>query len=287
MSTVIFLEDRFLSSKEEAKVSLFDRGYLFGDSVFETLRAYGGRVAHLGAHLGKLERAGRVTGIALPLAGEALARRVQEAVDRCAESSAYVRVTVSRGEGGEGIGTRSADRPVLSIIARAFEGYPQSAYARGVDTVTLAHRKVPAACLDPDLKTGNYLPNILGRREIEARGMLEGLVLSVEGEIVSGTVSNVFFVEGDRLLTPHLASGCRAGVTRARLLELASNVGLAPAERALRPEDVARADEAFFANTLMECLPVRSLDGRALGSASEGAWTRRLLAAYRDDVTGA
>lgn len=279
---VVYLGDRFVDPGD-ARVSIFDRGYLFGDSIFETVRAYDGAPFALDAHLDSLVHASECTGIALPSRSE-LARLVHEALARSGLESAYLRITVSRGEGGSGIGTLGATAPVLSIIVREHVPYPASAYADGIDAVTLATRKIPAACLDPAMKTGNYLPNILARRELERHGLFEGVVLSVAGAVVSGTVSNLFLVEGGVLRTPDEASGCRPGVTRRIVLDLASALGLDAAVAPISPAELARAEEAFFTNTLMECLPVRHLDGRPLGSAASGSITRRLGAAYRAEV---
>jgi branched-chain amino acid aminotransferase len=284
VSALVYLRDRFLDSSEDARVSLFDRGYLFGDSIFETLRAYAGVPFAVDAHLDRLEHAARVTGIALPRERSEIASLLQEAVRRSGCESAYVRITVSRGEGREGLATVGADDPVLSIIVRSYGGYSAEAYAHGIESVTLETRKVPAACLDPSMKTGNYLPNVLARRELERHGLIEGVVLSVDDRVVSGTVSNLFLVEAGALRTPDEASGCRPGVTRALVIELGKALGLGVVRAPIVPADFAGAEEAFFVNSLMECLPVRQLDGRALRSAEAGSITRRVHAAYQARV---
>jgi branched-chain amino acid aminotransferase len=286
MAPLVYLGDRFLASPDEAKVSLFDRGYLFGDSIFETLRAYTGRVFALDAHLDRLEHASAATGIRLPRDRAALAALVGEAVVRSGLSNAYVRITVSRGEGGHGLGTVGCDAPVLSIVVRDLTTYKPAAYELGIDTKVVRTRKVPASCIDPDTKTGNYLPSVLARRELEVDGMIEGIQLSVDGQVVSGTISNLFLVCGDRLRTPDEASGCRRGVTRGVLLDLARAMDVGTDVTPITVDDLGRADEAFFANTLMECLPIRRIDpyDRALRSAAAASITRRLLAAYREKV---
>lgn len=283
---VVYLRDRFVNPSE-ARISLFDRGYLFGDSIFETLRVYVGVPFALDAHLDRLEHSSAVTGIQIPVARHALSALVGDAVTTSGLSSAYVRVTVSRGEGGSGIGTLGADDPTLSIIVREHVPYPAGYYDDGVDSITLETRKIPAACLDPAMKSGNYLPNVLARRELERRGLTEGVMLSTTDSVVCGTVSNLFLVRAGALQTPDEASGCRPGVTRAILLELAEACGLRPAAQPISRADLEHADEAFFANTLMECLPLRSLDGRGLRSAESGSSTRRLHAAYREAVVRA
>ena len=209
---------------------------------------------------------------------------IAEAVTRCGAESVYVRVTVSRGEGGEGIGTKGCDRPLLSIIARPFAGYPLEAYRDGIDSTVVETRKIPPACVVGKLKSGNYLPNILARREMEAEGLIEGIQLAVDGRVCCGTVSNVFFRVGGELVTPDEGSGCRLGVTRAIFIELSRESGLRTIERSISREELDTVEEGFFANTLMECLPIRRLSGRLLRSAEKESMTRALHAAYRGRV---
>jgi branched-subunit amino acid aminotransferase/4-amino-4-deoxychorismate lyase len=278
-SEVYFLDNRFLPSAD-ARVSLNDRGYLFGDTAFETLRGYGGSVFRLERHLERLAYSAKVLGLTLPLPLEQLAARVLEAVARCEASDSYVRVTLSRGEGGAGISTKNFDHPSLSIIVRPFHPYPAEAYEQGIRTQVLGPRKVPPECLDPAIKSGGaYLPSIIARRELDRQGLVEGVQLAVAGHVVSGLVSNVFAVSSGRLLTPDLASGCLPGITREVLLQLAPSVGLEPVERRLTVEELYQSDELFFANSLMECLPVRQLDQHPFHPAP-GPFTRKLLAAF-------
>lgn len=276
---VYFLDDAY-QPRAEARVSVNDRGYLFGDAAFETLRSYGGFVFRLERHLERLAYSAQVLGLALPGTLEQLAARVREAVGRCEAPDCYVRVTVSRGEGGAGISTKNFEHPVLSIVVRPFHPYPAEAYAQGIRTQVVGPRKVPPECLDPAIKSGGaYLPSIIARRELDRQGMVEGVQLAVAGHVVSGLVSNVFAVAGHQLLTPDLASGCLPGITREALLQLAPSVGLTAVERRLTVEELLRGDELFFANSLMECLPVRQLEQRVFEPAP-GPFTLKLLAAF-------
>jgi branched-chain amino acid aminotransferase len=281
--TVIFLGDRFLETAEAARVSLFDRGYLLGDSVFETLRAYHAVAFRLRAHLGRLKHSAEVVGIRIPRKSEEIAKVVQEGLRRSGLTDAYVRVTVSRGEGPGGIGTAGYNQPLLSVLVRPLHPYPPEAYLHGIRSRVVQVRKVPGACLDPTIKCGNYLPNILARRELEAKGMIEGVQLSIDGKVTGGTVSNVFLVNGSRLRTPDLASGILPGITRRALIEVAPTAGLEVVEEQIDVADLYQAEELFFANTLMECLPVGEIDGRQLAPAP-GPRTRALQAAFGDLV---
>lgn len=274
---VVFLGDRILASPEEAHVSLFDRGYLLGDSIFETMRTYGGAVFRLDAHLDRLERASRVTGIELPYARAELSAIVRDVVGRVDAGDVNVRVTVSRGVSATpGLATAGCDRSVLSVTARELRLPPAEARARGIASVVVAARKVPAACIDPTIKTGALMPAVLARRELEARGAMEGVQLSIDGAVVSGVASNVFAVRGRELVTPDAGSGCREGVTRAAVLELATASGLEPRERPLSLDDLFAADEVFFTSTVLGCVPVGSLEAKTYGAP---AATLRVAAA--------
>ncbi|MCE9545402.1 MAG: aminotransferase class IV, partial [Planctomycetia bacterium] len=250
MSTIVYIDGRFTTASE-AKVSLLDRAYLFGDSVFDTLRTYQGVPFRLGQHLDRLMHSARVLGIPLHQNCAELAELTQETVRRSGLDEAYVRITLSRGEGGRGLSPVGCDQPVLSIIARPLSPYPAEAYRDGIRSMTVNTRRVPAACLDPSIKCGNYLPSIMARRELDVVGMIEGVQLGVNGTVVCGTVSNLFIVRDGELRTPDVASGCLPGVTRAAILELAAEIGLKCIETTLRPADLAAADEMFFCNTLM------------------------------------
>ena len=271
--TVVFLNGRFLEDAAGAAVSLFDRGYLLGDGLFETLRAYGGRVFRGALHLDRLASGARRLEIPLPHEPSEIHRLVHEAVAHVGADDVYVRVTLSRGEGGPGVAIRGDERPTFSIVARPSAPYPPDAYERGIASGVAETRRIPPACLPPELKT-TYLPNVLARRELDRRGLLEGVMLSVDGRVVSGTVSNVFVVRGRELWTPHPGSGCRPGVTREAVLELAPSLDLAVVERDLTVDDVRSADELFFTNTAMECLGAARFEDRAYGPGRKV--TRRL-----------
>lgn len=272
LGAVIYLGDRFLQP-EDATVSILDRGYLLGDGVFATMRAYGGACFRPEAHLATLARGAALFGIALPKSAERIAALSDEAAARTGAADAYVRVTLSRGAPGAA--------PTLSVFARPMTDAPTEAdYARGVVAVTVGPRRVPPACIDPTIKSTSYAAQVLARREAEERGAAEGIQLALDGSLACGTMANLFVIEGGELLTPSAASGCRAGVTRAAVLELAPRLGLTPREARLAPEVLDRADEAFFTNTRVECLPIASVDGRRVGRGEGFERTRAIRAAF-------
>ncbi len=278
MPTLIYLNGEFHTA-DDARVSLFDRGYLLGDSIFETVRVYRGTAFRLAARLDRLERGSRATGIKLPLPRDKLVARVEETIRRSEEMQAVVRITVSRGEGPPGIGTVGCDRPLLSIWVRPLTPYPAEAYRQGIKTMVVETRCIPPACRPSDIKCGNYLPNVLARRELQAQGMIEGVQLSVDGCVVGGTVANVFLVERGRLITPDLRSGCLPGITRAAVLELAAELSIQVKQCRVELEQLDAADEVFFTNSVMEILPVAQIGERRF-DAAPGPVTRRVQEAF-------
>ncbi len=277
MLLTIWLDGSFVDP-EAAHVSLFDRGYLLGDSAFATMRAIHGSIFRSGAHFARLYAALDAFGIELPFGRTTLQGAVLDAVERHAGPDITIRVTVSRGPGPLGISTRADLRATASVVARHTTVYPEHLYVQGIATKVVTTRRVPSACLPPSAKSGSYLPQVLAHRELGE--VPEGLQRSFDGQIASGTISNVFLIRGDELVTPHEASDCRAGVTREVLLETAEHVGLRATERRVDDSDLAMADEVFFASTVMECLPVNRIEG--LAKLRGFARTRDLRRMLRD-----
>jgi branched-chain amino acid aminotransferase len=253
MPVAVYLRDRFVSP-EEAVVSIFDRGYLLGDAVFETLRVSEARVFRLDRHVDRLEAAAAALEIPAPLAAPELASVVREAVSRSEMREAYVRITLSRGAGVPGIAFTGSEVPTLSVVVREAPVVPESVPSGIAET-----RRVPAACL-PTFKTGSYLSNVLARRDLARRGLGEGVMLALDGAVVSGTASNVYVVKHGRVMTPIVSSGCRPGVVREALLESALGIE----ETALDVEALASADEIFFTSCQVGVLAASSFEGREL-----------------------
>jgi branched-chain amino acid aminotransferase len=259
--SAVFFQGRFVAP-EDACVRVTDPGYLLGEGVFATLRAYDGVCFRAERHLTILARGAAMFGLELPCETEHLASIADEAASRVPARDAYVRVTVTRG--GEGA--------VLSVLSRPLVVPSDADYARGVSATVVTARRIPPACIDGTVKTTSYAPQVLARREAMSRGIGEGegIMLSAGGSLACGTMANLFLVMGDTLVTPSLASGCRAGVTRETVLEIAESVGLTKREASLDLAELFDAEEAFFTSTRVECLPIAAVDGRAVGSARRG-----------------
>lgn len=269
-----------------ARVSVLDRGYLLGDGVFDTLRSYGKRLFAAREHVGRLRHSASVARIPLPLTDEELLAVLQESVERAKVDDVYVRITLTRGVGGAGIGTSTAGAPTLSIVARPLPRYAASAHRDGIASMVLSKRRVPACCLDTSIKSIGYLPTILARRELEEHGLSEGIQLSPSGDVVSGSVSNLFAVQGGRIVTPALACGALPGVTRAVVLRVAKELGFDVSEAAFDVSQLREADELFFTNTIMELLPIQSV-ATIREARAPGPMFRRLSAAFTEFVNRA
>lgn len=276
----VYLNDRFVP-QEEAVVSVFDHGFLYGDGVYETLRAYRGRVFQLADHLARLERSASRIQLHLPLSRERLADLVRESLRRNQLSDSYLRITVSRGTGEIGLDPALCKAPTLVIIAKPFQPYPESIYADGVPVIVAQTRRNLPEALPPQVKSLNFLNNILAKMEAKEAGVHEALMLNHRDELTEGTTSNVFAVQGGRLRTPSVECGILEGITRGWVLQLASELGIPSEETRLTVEDLMRAEECFLTNTTQEVLPVTRVDGRMIGDGRPGWITRRLHASFR------
>jgi branched-subunit amino acid aminotransferase/4-amino-4-deoxychorismate lyase len=257
--SAVFFEGRFVPASDPngARVPITDHGYLLGEGVFATLRGYNGVCFRAERHLETLARGAHAFGMTLPMSLERIKDVVDEAAVFSGAADAYVRVTLTRGA--------DETRPVLSILARAFDLPSDDDYAHGIPVAILSARRVPPACMDPSIKTTSYAPSVLARREAGLRGARDGIQLAIDGSLACGTMANVFLVMRETLLTPPLASGCRGGVTREAVLELAAREHIIVREEPINPAALAEADEVFFTSTRVECLPIASVDGRPVG----------------------
>lgn len=286
--------DGALVPPEQATVSVLDRGFLYGDSVYEVVRTYGRRPFELDAHLQRLERSAERLGLALPWGGARTRRELARTLaafpppgppDPAAapwnQGQVSLRVVMTRGAGELGLDPALATGPRAIVIASPLAAPPLAAYRAGVACRIVGVRHESPGAVDPGAKTGAHLANVLAVREARQAGAHEALLLGAGGEVTEGASSNVFAVRGGELVTPPLAAGILAGVTRGLVLQLAREAGLPAREARLRPEDLAAADELFITSTAREVLPVTALDGRPVGDGRVGPATTRLGALFR------
>ena len=273
-----------LVPKEEARVSVFDRGFLYGDGVFETLRVYNGIVFRRDAHWERLERSASLIRLEIPFTENDYRKRLDRVVAVNKLTEAVARVTVSRGVGAKSFGLDYDQHPTTVFSARPFEGYPEECYRDGVAIILAKTRRLDPAALSPAAKSANYLNSVLAKAEADDDGAFEAIMLNADGFLAEGSVTNLFMVRDERLLTPSLESGILPGITRAAVLEMARDVGVEPAETALRPEDLLGSDEAFLTNTTAEVLPVVKVGDAQIGAGTPGSVTRELHRAYSELV---
>jgi len=271
---------------EEARVSVLDNGFSFGDSVYETLRTYDGRPFEWGRHLRRLRASAGRLGFAIPQTNDQLLARLDAVLERAGNPESYIRLIVSRGLGDLSYHFEKVQGPTVVIVVKPYGGFPASHYTEGVSVALVKVRRNHPQALDPAIKSSNLLNNVLAVREAQARGAEEAVLLNQRGEVAEGASTNVFVVRGGTLITPLLETGILAGITREVVLELARGLAIPAREQALAPEDFLSADEAFLTSTTREVVPIRAVDDRPLGRVQPGPVTLRILEAFRAYAPG-
>lgn len=275
----VSIDGRVVDS-DEARVSVFDRGFLYGDSVFEVFRTYGGVPFAKQEHLERLTRSADRLMIPMPVSIETLSSEVRATLDAAGEGDWYVRVVITRGTGPLTYDPSTATAPLRVIIAAPVSVPPAEHYERGV-AVSLLHASRPT---DDERASGakasNYLANLLAVHEAKQKGAQEALMLGRRGQVLEGASSNIFIVKDEKLRTPEPQPGILVGITRATVLAVAVAEGIEVEEAEVRPEDLYGADEAFITSSIREVMPVVSADGRTIGSGTPGPVTKRLHEGY-------
>lgn len=266
---------------ERARVSVLDRGFLYGDAVFETLRTYGGAPFLLERHLERLERSATLVGIDLPVSAATLAREVRATLEAAGEGESYVRITVSRGAGSPGLDPSRAGKALRIVVVVPLEKPPEDVYQVGLRAVTYATGRVMAASPASGAKTGNYLENILAVRAARERGANEALMVDAGGRIVQGASANVFFVDSGRLSTPSLDTGILPGITRDVVLELARALAIPIELRAPLIAELPKFEEIFTTSSVRELAPVVEVDGARVGAGRPGPMFSLLRAEFQ------
>lgn len=271
-----------ITPTSEARISVLDRAFLYGDGVYETLRTYAGRPFLLERHLERLAySAGRLE-IPLPRELPALAAEVQGTLQAAANPESLIRVVVTRGEGMLEGDPRRCGPPNLVILVQPLVPIPEEVYRTGISAVVVQVRRNPIASLDPRIKSNNLLNALLASMEAHRRSAREGILLNTEGDVAESTHANVFVVLDGTLVTPSLESGVLAGITREVVLGLARDAEIPCRTDRIPGDRLARAREIFLTSTTREVLPVVRLDGRGVGDARPGPITRRIHRLYRD-----
>lgn len=276
MSLKVYISGK-LFDKEDAKISVYDHGLLYGDGVFEGIRSYGGKVFRLEAHLKRLWDSAKAIWLTIPMSRETLAAAVYDTLRVNNIADGYVRLVVTRGAGTLGLDPNRTSDPQVIIITDHIALYPREMYEKGLEIVTVSVVRNHPAAMSPRIKSLNYLNNILAKIEGLQAGCVEALMLNTKGEVAECTGDNVFLVRDGVLLTPPNEAGILEGVTRQAVIELARETGREVREIALTKHDVYIADEMFLTGTAAEVIPVVKVDSRQIGSGKPGPITRDLM----------
>ncbi len=266
--------------REDAKISVFDHGLLYGDGVFEGMRSYSGKVFQLQEHLDRLWESARAIQLQIPGSKEEMATAVKETLRRNDLADAYVRLVVTRGSGTLGLDPNRCCNPEVIIITDKIALYPQEYYEKGLELITAATIRNHPAALSPRIKSLNYLNNILAKMEGARAGCVEALMLNHKGEVAECTGDNIFIVRRGSLLTPPIDAGILEGITRNVVLELARQQAIPVAEIAFTRHDIFIAQECFLTGSAAEVIPVVKLDDRMIGDGVPGPITLRLIKAF-------
>lgn len=285
MSLKVFVNDR-LYDKEDAKVSVYDHGLLYGDGVFEGIRSYGGKVFRLEEHLDRLWYSAKAIWLEIPMTKEAMAKAITDTLAANGIEDGYIRVVVTRGAGTLGLDPNRCSNPQVIIITDYISLYSQEYYDNGLEIVTVSTQRNHPAALSPRIKSLNYLNNILAKIEGLQAGCIEALMLNHKGEIAECTGDNIFLVRKGVLLTPPNEAGILEGVTRDAVIGLARREGIEVREVPLTKHDVYIADECFLTGTAAEVVPVTKVDSRRIGDGKPGPITRKLMARFKELTRG-
>ncbi|UUO08929.1 branched-chain-amino-acid transaminase [Blastopirellula sp. J2-11] len=274
-SQQIYINGKFFS-KEEAVVSVFDHGLLYGDGVFEGMRVYEGKVFRMAQHLKRLYDSAKAIMLQIPIPIEGMRSAVLEAVEKNGLDNCYIRLVITRGAGTLGLGPERTSNPQVIIIVDKIALYPEEHYRNGLEIVTASTIRNHPGALSPQIKSLNYLNNIMAKVEASKAGCLEALMLNHKGEVSECTADNIFIVRNGVLMTPPTDAGILEGVTREAVLELAKEAGVPTEEKTLTRHDVYIADECFMTGTAAEVIAVVRIDGRPIGDARPGPITLKL-----------
>ena len=280
---VIYMNGEFVG-KEDAKVSVYDHGFLYGDGVFEGIRSYSGNVFRLEEHLERLYDSAKSIMLEIPHTVEEMTGLVVETLRRNKLKDAYIRLVVSRGIGNLGLDPFTCAKPNVIVIAEPLSLFPKALYETGIEIVSVASRRSRSDVLSPKVKSLNYMNNILVKIEASLAGVSEALMLNDQGYVAEGSADNIFIVRKNKLLTPPGYVGALEGITRNAIMEVAAEKGYEVQEGVFTRHDVYVADEVFLTGTAAEVIAVVKVDGRVIGEGAPGPVTKDLLGSFRQLV---
>lgn len=277
----IWINNKFYSS-DKAKISVFDRGFMYGDGAFETMRSYAGAVFKIDDHLRRLFSSLNGLKIRSPYSKRHLRKSIYECLKINNLQSAYIKIAITRGEGRFGLGHRDIFIPNVVIVAKGFEGYPDRMFAKGISAkITGLHNE---RSILSGIKSLNYLAFIMARLNAKQDGFDDAILMNTRGNITEGATSNIFLITGKTLITPSLDSGALPGITRNVIIDIAKRLNIPVKEKAVSRNELLRADEVFFTSSLAEVMPVTRIDSKCVGSGRPGEYTKLFAISYQKQV---
>lgn len=273
---LIYIDGKFYP-KSEAKISVYDHGLLYGDGVFEGIRAYNGFVFHLKEHIDRLYRSAHPIMLKIPMTKEQLIKAVLETLKKNDLTNAYIRLVVTRGVGDLGLDPRKCPKPTVIIITEPMlQLNPPEEIEKGITTIIAWVKRNPVDTSTHEIKSLNYLNSILGKIEANITGANEAICLDKTGHVCEGVGENIFIVREGKIYTPPISSGALNGITRAVIIRLAKKLGYEVTERSITPNEMFTADEVFFTGTAAEVAPIREINKRVIGTGKPGPITKRI-----------
>lgn len=278
----IYLDGK-LVDRAEAKVSVFDHGLLYGDGVFEGIRVYNKLIFRLKEHLDRLYRSAEAIALTIPLSSEEMTRAIIETLKANELRDAYIRLVVTRGKGDLGLDPEKCPKPTIFIITDKIALYPdaEKLYEEGLEIITASTRRNAPEALNPEVKSLNYLNNIMAKIEASGKGVSEALMLTHKGDVVECTGDNIFAVKAGELLTPPCHLGALSGITRGAIIDIAGRLNIKVEEVVMKRDELFGMDEIFLTGTAAEIIPVIRLDGKTIGSGEPGRLTLKLMSEFK------
>ncbi len=271
-----------LYDKEDAKISVYDHGLLYGDGVFEGMRSYSGKVFRLAEHLDRLWDSAKAILLEIPMTKEQMAQAVYDTLRANQIEDGYIRLVVTRGAGSLGLDPNRTSNPQVIIITDFIALYPREYYEKGLELVTASTIRNHPAALSPRIKSLNYLNNIMAKIECIQAGCEEGIMLNEQGYVAECTGDNIFIITRGELLTPPIDAGILEGITRNAVLEIARDCGITTREIPITRHDVYVADECFLTGSAAEVIPVVKVDNRVIGNGQPGPITQDLIRRFHE-----
>lgn len=267
---------------QDAHISVFDHGFLFGDSVYEVISTHHGHLCFVNEHLRRLRNSAHEISLKIPLTDEQMIEEIHRTVAAAGNPESYVRIIVTRGVGEMDIDPETCKEPNVLVFVKPIQHYPEENYKNGINIALVSIKRNPKEALNPGIKTGNYLNNVLAKLEARKSGAADALMLNPTGQLTECTTSNFFFVCDQRLMTPSLNCGILSGITREVVLRLARENGILVEEGEWPADVLQNAEEAFITGTVKMVMPVTALDGRPIGTGKPGPITKMMIRLYQD-----